>query len=192
MHHTSTISNPLAGLSAPAPRRSNHYPISDKQRSFIVSLLETRQVDFPVPDLDSLTGGWGGTASDLIDRLKELPVKEQPADPNAPDISGLVAGYYGHEGSRYKIDRPTRGNWAGWLFFKTGSDYHEQRRLGSVRPGGVYQGKARETFEAILADPAAARFEYGRITNNCALCNRKLEDETSVSRGVGPICWGKL
>lgn len=34
--------------------------------------------------------------------------------------------------------------------------------------------------------------EFGRATGTCAICMRHLENDESVARGIGPICWSKL
>lgn len=200
-------SNPLNGLSVRAP---SSYPtpeqgkgISPKQQSLILKLitekdlrglpeLETASKRSQMPEfLRTLTGGWEGTASKLIDRLFKAPPARKfntgPAETDLPE-----SGYYGVEGKRYRIDRPDSGKWEGWLFFKTGSDYHDPQRLGSVAPGSSYRGKAEVAFRAIQDDPHAAQLEYARITGSCYRCNRKLEDTVSVSLGIGPVCRSRV
>ena len=200
--------NPLEGLAVqtrPAPTSGvRAYPLSPKQEALIARLLTEKDltgIDVPV-SLHSLTGGWNGTGSALIEKLFKAPrVGAGNAEPRLSGASGLTTeadqgsliptGYYGVDGKRYKVDVPTRGKWAGWTFFKTGSDYYDQVRLGGVRPGGTYKGKAEEVFNTIAADPAAAGREYARITGACYACNRKLEDPTSVELGIGPVCRSK-
>lgn len=123
-------------------------------------------------------------------RIASLKVeKEQVVEAAQAEIpEGLVTGYYSVNEKRYHISVPTKGNWVGWIFFATGSDYYERQKLGSVKPGGSYQGKAQEAFEAILADPLEAMKAYGRITSSCGKCGRKLEDEASREAGIGPVC----
>lgn len=33
---------------------------------------------------------------------------------------------------------------------------------------------------------------FGQATGTCAVCMRHLTDDTSVARGIGPVCWSKL
>lgn len=196
----SAVANPFAGLPVANAPKVSPYKISDKQVALIrklvaekdvSALLSERELDNFDVFLRTLTGGWGGTGSQLIDALFNAPrkaVKVELAEGEEATTVTSPAGYYGVDGKRYRIDRPTKGNWAGWTFFKTGSDYYEQKKLGSVPPGGAYRGKAADTFAAIQADPQAAAVEYARITSRCGICNRKLEDDESVARGIGPIC----
>jgi len=197
--------NPFDGLQVRAPS-SYSAPgqgkgPSPKQRTLISKLIAEKDLsEFPeLTDLavgqrdeflDTLTGGWEGTASKLIDRLFKAgyaKVFGEDAETDLPE-----AGFYAVDGKRYKIDRPDTGKWDGWLFFKTGSDYHDQQRLGTVPPGASYRGKAEFSFRSIQADPHAAQVEYARITGNCYVCNRKLEDTTSVALGIGPVCRTKV
>ena len=196
------VTNPFEGLQVvktTTPPRRKGKTISAKQAALIQKLVQEKDVlgiinpkHLQTPDaftefLNSLTGGWEGTGSKLIDALFQAPYKKRTNVDVEPETNLPPAGYYGVDGKRYKIDRP-EGKWAGWLFFKSGSDYHEQQKLGSVRPGDAYRGKAEEIFRTIAQDPKAAAQEYAQITNNCYVCNRKLEDPTSVSLGIGPIC----
>lgn len=194
-----TLTNPLDGLTVsapPAPKpqadpnvRSNRYGgkchtcgiwVEPETGSILKSKTTGQWLVFHI-NLD--------TCADL----REAQEAEQAAAADAEDqYPSLPAGYYGVDGKRYKIDKPTRNKWAGWLFFKTGSDYYDQQRLGSARPGEKYSGKAAEVFEAIVADPEAALKEYARITGSCGICNRKLEDPESVARGIGPVCLEKV
>lgn len=194
------FANPLDGLAVSAPPatkpdvrsnpdiRSNRYGgkcatcqqwVAEETGKILKSKTDGRWLVFHL-SLDTCTAA------------KAEKVAQVEANENAEDqYPDLPAGYYGVEGKRYKIDKPNR-KWAGWLFFKTGSDYYDQVKLGSARPGEKYSGKAAEVFEAIVADPEAALKEYARITGSCGICNRTLEDPVSVARGIGPVCWEKV
>lgn len=46
---------------------------------------------------------------------------------------------------------------------------------------------------AVCANPAEAAEAYGKLTGQCACCGRKLTNEESVARSIGPVCaakWG--
>ena len=69
--------------------------------------------------------------------------------------------------------------------------------LGRIESDGTVVGKlAQDTatlaiLRAIVADPAKAAAEYGRITSRCSFCDTKLTDDrsgASVDVGYGPIC----
>lgn len=108
------------------------------------------------------------------------------------DLSSIPAGVYAIPGGdtrlRVRIDKPTEGTYAGWIFVKDGSEYGQERKYGKQRPGGKYVGDIIDALRVILADPRAASAEYGRITSKCGLCGRTLEDVDSVARGIGPHC----
>jgi hypothetical protein len=137
-------------------------------------------------------------ASELIDALNECPPaqrQEQPkvqADPNGIDLTPLPAGHYAVPGGdtrlKVRIDKPAKGKWIGWVFVKDGAEYGEQQRYGKQRPNETYEGRIQDELRAILADPQAAAYRYGQLTGRCAICNRMLEDEASVARGIGPVC----
>lgn len=75
----------------------------------------------------------------------------------------------------------------------------------STRFGGVFHGRialdgtATVRDEAVLTvlrafalDPEAALATYGHLTGQCGICGRTLTDPTSVERGIGPICLGRM
>lgn len=112
------------------------------------------------------------------------------------DLSNVPAGLFavpdGDTRLKVRIDKPTAGRWEGWTFVKDGAVYGQQSMMGKAAPGQPYVGKAMEAIAAIAADPRAAAAAYGRLTGTCGLCGRKLEDEDSVARGIGPICMSKF
>lgn len=119
-----------------------------------------------------------------------------PAAATGLDLSSVPSGTYAVPGGdtrlKVQIDNVTTGKWAGWVFVKDGAEYGQSQRYGSQRPGSLYSGKIEEALRTIAADPKAAAAAYGHITGRCGRCNRMLEDEQSVARGIGPVCWGKF
>lgn len=103
----------------------------------------------------------------------------------------IPVGYYGCDGKRYHLDRPTTGCWAGWTFLTTGSDYHDRKTIASVRPDGSVC-KPHQVLVRIAADPFARSTEYGHITGTCGVCGRKLENPDSRRLGIGPVCRQKF
>ncbi len=195
-----TTTNPLDGLQVTTSPEPSDF-LSGKQWDFIATLIAERDVSALDPVKheglieavedevwDTFIGHYSkGEASQVIDALLAAPHDQiVSVEGETFDVEG--GGYFGHDDRRYRIDAPTEGKWAGWIFFKTGSEYHDQQRLGSVRPSGGYRDKAEGVFRAIVADLQAAREEYARITGRCYVCNRTLEDPVSVSLGIGPVC----
>jgi hypothetical protein len=183
---------------------------SEKQIAFITRLVDERDLDakgFDGDQVETLLDFGGGKAitsreaSHLIDGLLRAPWKSQPTpEATGPveglDLSSLPSGHYAVPGGdtrlKVRIDKPAKGNWAGFIFVKDGAEYGQERRYGMQKPGQAYRGDIEDALRAIVADPKAAAARYGELTGQCAICNRPLEDETSVERGIGPICWGRV
>lgn len=113
------------------------------------------------------------------------------------DLSSLEPGMYavpnGNTRLKVQINKPgPNRKWHGWVFVNDGAAYGQQTKYGAQRPGQFYSGDIEEQLKAIVADPIAAIAAYGHLTGSCGICGRKLEDETSVERGIGPICYAKL
>lgn len=69
--------------------------------------------------------------------------------------------------------------------------------LGRVIAGKFSRGNActpeREAEIVKLGeDPLAAAVAYGKVTGECAICGRTLENADSIARGIGPICAEKV
>lgn len=136
----------------------------------------------------TLSGSKGAWKTDHV----ECPatVVAEPSD--AIDLSSIPAGRYavpnGATRLKIEIDKPTEGNWAGWIFVKDAAEYGANQRYGSQKPGKLYAGRVRDELRAILADPREAAAAYGHLTGTCGMCGRPLEEESSVARGIGPKC----
>lgn len=108
------------------------------------------------------------------------------------DLSELPAGRYAVPGGttrlKVQVDKPAEGRWAGYTFVRDAAEYGSGQRYGKAAPGGRYVGQIEDELVVILADPAAASMAYGRLVGRCGICNRHLEDEQSVERGIGPVC----
>jgi len=127
----------------------------------------------------------------------------EEADLLAVDLRNVPSGMYADpltfEKTRLKVridnlvlDAEEAGKWRGWIFVKDGAEYGHGKRYGKQRPGGMYEGDIKDTLRAIAVDPGAASRAYGKLVGRCGVCGRKLEDEDSVARGIGPICAGKM
>lgn len=133
-----------------------------------------------------------------IDRLKAEGVrpyraKEIPAArDDRPSAEEVPAGRYAvdtNEGAAnalafYKVDRPTEGRWAGYVFVKQIVSDDEQRM--SRAAGDAILRKIAE----VGAEAASAR--YGHEIGSCGICGRTLTNDESRERGIGPICADKM
>lgn len=173
--------------------------MTEKQEAFIRRLLDERETgDWTARIVELIDGSEplpASRASSIIDWLMEQPFKPTPhvaPEGTGVDLAGIPEGRYAVGDVLFRVDLPESGKWAGWVFVKDGSEYHGDVRFGSQRPGGTYFGKHADLLLAVVEDPKAAMQHYGRVTNHCAVCGRKLEDDLSVQRGIGPVCWEKV
>ena len=109
-----------------------------------------------------------------------------------PRTSVWVAVPGGDSRLKLRIDRPDTGRHAGRIFVKDAAVYGSGQMYGRQEIGATYVGKCGEELKAILADRKAAMEEYGRLVGQCGVCNRPLEDPTSVALGIGPYCLSQL
>jgi len=128
------------------------------------------------------------------------PKKDLPAPPkNNNSASGLdlwtiPAGRYAVPGGDTRLRvwvKRAKNKWDGWIFVEDAAVYGEGQKYGSQRPGERYNGKIETQLAAILADPITAAEAYGALTSHCSMCNRALELEQSVERGMGSKCYAK-
>ena len=101
-------------------------------------------------------------------------------------VDGQVSGE-----TRLKV-KVSYNQTTGWVNVSDDAEYGRGTQYGSQRPGAEYVGDAATTLARMLADVQASAAAYGQITSTCGCCYRKLEDELSVERGIGPICWAKF
>jgi len=123
-------------------------------------------------------------ASRRIDRLIGMikTIKETPVRLDA--VSGRIEvedGYYLVGGRVYKVQHAvhaTGGQYAKVLDFKTGRFEYEAGAIRKVQP----------SMKLSVKEAA----HYGKLYGRCIVCGRTLTDETSIERGIGPICEGRL
>jgi len=146
--------------------------------------------------LVKVNGKWG---AEHLTCPEAAPVKNETVAPSVQgiDLSDLVPGYYAVPGgdTRLKLaisHGKAGGKWEGWSFVKDGAEYGSGERYGMQRPGQAYRGKVEDALRTIVADPKAAMVAYGKLVGRCGACGAKLEDESSVAAGIGPICAGKF
>ncbi|AYB70586.1 hypothetical protein SEA_SERENDIPITOUS_45 [Mycobacterium phage Serendipitous] len=135
-------------------------------------------------------------ASTMIDWLKTLPretnVRVDERRYETAASTDVPAGRYAVETEDgatnglafYKVDRPTEGRWAGYVFVKLMVSDDEQR-LSQKASQAVLQKIA-------AAGPAEASARYGHEIGECGVCGRTLTNDESRAYGIGPDCRKKL
>lgn len=132
-------------------------------------------------------------ARHLINHMKSLPMKHESQRPQRggepPKFkSDVPAGHYaitGEDGTTdfYRVDRPTEGRWAGYIFVKLQvSDQYQRVPLRNIQ---MILGKIEK------AGPEQASKRYGKELGRCGVCNRTLTNNDSIERGIGPVCAAK-
>jgi cell pole-organizing protein PopZ len=165
-------------------------PASEASINFLVKLSAERTPHVA----ESVIREWAATmgqrtVSSKIDELKKLPVVAKAAEEatTTPDVPAGRYAVTGEDGATkfYRVDRPTEGKWAGYVFVKVqaGDELHPLR------------GKAAKNavLAKIVADGVQeAMLRYGREIGECGHCGRTLTNEESRELGIGPICRSKM
>lgn len=169
-------------------------PASDKQKAFVRSLLEGRDLtgtEFEVPAWDAaLSGITGGTvavdvetltkkgASETIDALMALPKKAGGATRSNWDAGMYVSGS--------RILRVYLGQQSGRMLVK--------EVVGNPEDGYTLEYLGQAAYK-VPADARRMSLEeakgWGRATGTCVKCGRRLDVPESVDAGIGPVCAGK-
>jgi hypothetical protein len=107
-----------------------------------------------------------------------------------PPWTDLEAGIYLHEGSVYKVQMAVHGS---------GRPYAKRLVVAKPEPGespsrGKFEyepGAVRLLVPSDRMDLAKAK-EFGAVYGVCCNCGATLTDETSIERGIGPICESRI
>lgn len=172
-------------------------PASDRQLEYLKSLGAQRSWDTLDGDVyerifDVMTGSGKfiskAEASRAIDALLRCPT-EPEVDVETGEILVPVTeeGMYRHDGQIYRVQRAkTTGN----LYAK----HLDVRDNGDGTHTGVFTyagGMIRQlsATERLTEDQAR---ELGRLWSFCIVCAAELTDPTSIARGIGPVCAGRV
>jgi hypothetical protein len=96
----------------------------------------------------------------------------------------------------FKMAKAASAN-AGCLYVTQGrafgsTYYGKVNAAGKFYPARDCTPEISAEVARIGADPAGESIAYGLKTGNCACCGRHLENQESVERGIGPICFAKF
>ena len=188
-------------------------PATDRSVAYFIdlSLDKAAHVNPDLPEDAALAGihtwiGDGRPQDEIsfhIDRLKgegytgrkyrgKQTTTEAPAS-DLPSADVVPGGYYAlpiensevdNDIAFYKVDRPTEGRWAGYVFAHLILGPNEQAlgRDGSHRlVRKIAEFGARES--SIL---------YGHKSQRCGVCHTNLTNKVSREAGIGPKCAEKL
>jgi len=119
---------------------------------------------------------------DLFEKAKEQGLKR-------PRIRFLI------EGNRRAVIYAaiSTGKNPGCFYVKVSSDY-----AGMVHADGGADWRLNQNepvkvaLRALDNDPIKVLAQYGHETGECGICGKTLTDPISVSRGIGPVCLGRV
>ena len=132
------------------------------------------------PTIEELAAAFNVEAKDEV---REIDLRQIP--------SGRYAVPGGDTRLKVYIRHVDDGKYSGWSFVTDCAIYGDQNRYGNQRPGGLYRGQIGEALQTIVEDHVAAAAAYGRLVGTCGFCNTHLENEESIERGIGPVCYAK-
>lgn len=190
-------------LDASDQRHSTVAPATGPQLGLIAKLRDEKKLDAAgvawINERLSNGSFTKASARKTIDRLLVLDpkvakgAKRHPAnDATIPAADIVPEGRYAvptEDGALnklafYKVDRPTEGKWAGYVFVKLMLSDNEQRM--SKAAGAAILAKIAQVG---AANASAA---YGREFKHCGVCGRGLTNDESRKVGIGPDCRAKL
>jgi hypothetical protein len=164
-------------------------PATDRQVSYLTSLLDTREVGTTVREdfLNRIATGTldKRTASSAIDMLRSAPRIARAAAPRRPaaPAAELEMGMYRHDGQIYRVMRSRE---SGRLYAK---------RLVLNIDGDASFEYARGAVYTLTADDRMSLEEakaWGVEMGICCVCAAVLTNPVSVAAGIGPICGGRV
>jgi Family of unknown function (DUF6011) len=163
-------------------------PATERMIWFIGKLSAERGIAF---DEAAWTGVPFRAASAEIDRLKAIPrpaARQQGAATPRTPTTEIPAGSYAvpsrtgqNDLDFFRIDKPTEGRWAGFVFVKRIVGGHDP-----IKVRGAEAASAIAAVEAAGWQEAAAAF--GREIGSCSRCPSDLTDVVSRFIGYGSTC----
>jgi hypothetical protein len=147
---------------------------TESQISYAQSLLASREVsDTFRATLGDITTLTKREASALIDALRSFPYAPRAPRTTAP-ASNLEVGVYYKNGEVYRVK-----------VSQTSGRPYAMKLIGrSFEYDSSYIRQITADDKMTLEQAC----DYGIQFGVCCVCGRELTDETSVARGIGPVC----
>lgn len=170
---------------------------TEAQTGFIQRLIQERDTDrltelqrtwLDSKDFSTLTRAGASTVITALCGLPKVTLAQKAATQGGPE--GVPNGRYAIHDPRddvlkfYKVNSPTDGNWAGWMFVEVqaSDEFHPIRD----------RNHRAQILAVINEDVKGAMLRYGIEIGCCGHCGRTLTNELSRELGIGPICRGKM
>ena len=160
--------------------------VTEKQLNFITTLASERSITGTdatlVTVVESLTKS---QASGLITRLLAAPLAtvapvKVPVGMYRGSNGDILRVYFGQQSGQNLVKRVVR----------TGTGEYRFEYVSSATKVVMGRSKlGKITLERMTLEEAKA---WGRMTNSCVACGRRLDDPESVEAGIGPVCAKKF
>lgn len=146
-----------------------------------------------------------GTAQ-TVQATPKMEIAEQSETNQTKSTSAqskLLPGHYMVDGTTFRVIEKTKGGMAGKTLIETydaamdqytGVAFVSVDKADANRSHVAVWKKHRDdlslvnAISALASDPRGYGLAYAKKTGRCIICSRKLTDEASVLRGVGPTC----
>jgi len=141
--------------------------------------------------------------ADRVDKPKADP-KEQVQRETFPKIMAFLKTIQGLKNPSFKIPNGdgvlriklmTHGNHEGNIFVDRGAFGTGVGKIDQNHDLIKYRSMTDEdlaTLKKVEENPMDEIQAAGKQLGICMICSRELENEESVERGIGPICWARL
>lgn len=175
-----------SGYGAPRPQVTRPKLASDKQLAFLTKLLAERVVAEPHGSrMQAKVNGGELTSKEASDGITWLLAQPKAAAAAAVRTTvhaiapTITDGFYELDGTAYKVQLNQAGT---NLYGKKLVDGSWEFVPGVV--GLLTRGNAQPLSEELAA-------KLGHLYGSCVICSRRLTDEDSIAKGIGPICAAK-
>jgi len=147
--------------------------------------IDDEQRKWVLDNIDTLTPGREGKASEVITRLLKLP-RKSGASAKWASFPDIPAGRYAVDSNEgelrfYQVWRPKDNPSVFRLYVLHGPD-----------SSPVHFNAQNAIMEKIHADIEGAAVRFGHEIGACSQCGRRLTNRISRELGIGPICGGRM
>jgi hypothetical protein len=182
-----------------APNGMSGEKIRDKQRNFLLDLIERKYVkEDQMGKLDLIMkclrisedpeeyGMSKDKASELITWFLKQPDKPREHSVKVDLFDDVPAGRYcvpaeNGELRFYQVWRP-----------KDNLNVFRVYVMFGPHQGAVHRGAVNGIMRKIQADPREAAIRFGMEIGACSNCGRRLTNHISRALGIGPVCGGRM
>lgn len=207
------MSDPVFGPFTVQTLVDNAHRLSDKDRAFAASLLDTyyrcRAKGWELKPgsakwlaimADRSVNGQKPVAREQIGSFEPIAKMFAAAEQHlkAPAIVIHALGDDNKPTLPIRLKLARSGKEPGSVFVtENGGGFEDRTYFGRISKDGSFTASRSATddvkrgLRAFASDPVGTAREYGRLTGKCCFCSKPLKDERSTAVGYGAICAGR-